>query len=101
MANERSKGRATPDFSELAPQSGKGVNKTADWTDVEAVTPTLPFVRDGVHGTADWSSVPGAPRGPKAPGTEDWTFEPGTNTDAPRGGDGVKQTADWTDLLGD
>jgi hypothetical protein len=61
------------------------VNKTADWTDIESVTPTLPFVRDGVHGTADWTQVPGAPR----PGTRAGTA------------DGTQGTADWTDLLGD
>jgi|GEM_PF-4658923 len=90
-----------PDFSDLAPGSGTGANKTADWTDVEAATPTLPFVRDGVHGTADWSAAPGAPVAPRRPGTEDWSFEPGTEVGAPRGGDGVNKTADWSALLDD
>jgi hypothetical protein len=101
MTKDRNKRPAMPDFSELAPSGGKGVNKTADWTDIEASTATLAFQRDGIHGTADWSVAPGAPQAPRRPGTEDWSFEPGTAKDAPLGGDGVKQTADWSDLLGD
>jgi len=123
MANDRTKGPLVPDFSELAEPGGTGRKKTADWTDIESRTPTLPFQRDGVFGTADWSGVAGAngtedwtggiPEGtedwsalacagkakPRKPGTEDWSFEPGTGVDAPRGGDGVAKTADWSDLL--
>ncbi len=115
MADDRSKG-SPPDFSNFASPEGTGRKKTADWTDIESRTPTLPFQRDGVFGTADWSGVAGAngtedwtgglsdgpaPSGAprRKPGTEDWSFEPGTGVDAPRGGDGVGQTADWSDLL--
>ena len=109
MAKDRFWSR-TPDFSDLAPVSGKGANKTADWTDMESRTPTLPFVRDGVHSTADWSSVPGAQGTedwtelvgePKSGVTADWSFEPGTGVDAPRGGDGANRAADWSVLLED
>lgn len=96
-----------PDFSQLAPPSSKGAKKTADWTDLEAHTPTLAFQRDGVHSTADWSQAPGANgtedwtalKAQKKAATEDWSFEPATGADSPRGGSGVNRTADWSDLL--
>ncbi len=109
MSKDRSWG-LIPDFSALAPPSSKGAGKTADWTDMEARTPTLPFVRDGVHSTADWSSVPGAngtedwtglAGAPKREATADWSFEPGAGMDSLRGGDGAGRTADWSELLED
>ena len=109
MSKDRSRGRP-PDFSDLAPSSSTGANTTADWTDMESRTPTLPFIEAGLHSTADWAVVPGAPgtedwttviSAPKSEAAADWSFEPGTGQDAPRGGDGVNRTADWSMLLED
>ena len=74
--------RRTADWTSPAGPSAPTIPRlqTADWTDVESATPTLPFVKDGLTSTADWTMEAATATAPFAPGE-------------------VPKASSWADLL--